>query len=46
MKKYRIVDKIQFIKATSITVLTIVELIMLMNKIQSCGILWFLTTIR
>ena len=46
MKKYRIVDKLQFIKATSITILTIVELIMLINKIQAYGILWFFTTMR
>ncbi len=46
MKKYRIVDKVQFIKATSITILTIVELIMLINKIQAYGILWFFTTMR
>lgn len=46
MKRYKIVDKVQFIKATSITVLTIVELIMLVNKIQGCGILWFFTTMR
>ena len=46
MKKYKIVDKVQFIKATSITVLTIVELVMLVNKIQNGGILWFFTTMR
>ena len=46
MKKYRIFDKVQFIKATSITILTIVELIMLINKIQAYGILWFFTTMR
>mgnify|MGYP006957425930 FL=1 len=46
MKKYRIVDKVQFIEATSITILTIVELIMLINKIQAYGILWFFTTMR
>nr|DAG39822.1 MAG TPA: hypothetical protein [Caudoviricetes sp.] len=46
MKRYRIVNKVQFIKTTSITILTIIELIMLINKIQSCGILWFFTTMR
>ena len=46
MKKHRIVNKAQFIKATSITILTIVEMIMLINKIQAYGILWFFTTMR
>lgn len=46
MKRYRIVNKVQFIKATCITILTIVELIMLIKKIQSYGILWFFTTMR
>ncbi len=46
MKRYKIVNKVQLIKATSITILIIVELIMLINKIQSCGILWFFTTMR
>lgn len=42
----KINDKLQFIKATSITVLIFIELLMLINKIQSCGILWFFTTLR
>ncbi|MCI8272871.1 MAG: hypothetical protein HFJ55_02170 [Clostridia bacterium] len=46
MKRLRIVDKLQFIKATSITVLVIIEFITLLNKIQSCGLLWFFTTLR
>ena len=46
MKKHKIVNKVQFIKATSMTILTIVELIMLINKIQTYGILWFFTTMR
>ncbi len=46
MKKYRIVNKVQFIKAVSITILVIIELLMLINKIQVYGILWFFTTMK
>lgn len=46
MKKHRIVNKAQFIKATSMTILMIVELVMLVHKIQTYGILWFFTTMR
>lgn len=44
--KLRIVNKQQFIKATSVTILMLVEAVMLIHKIQSCGILWFFTTLR
>jgi hypothetical protein len=46
MKKYRIVDKVQFIKATSIMILMIIESVILISKIHNYGILWFFTTMR
>lgn len=42
----KINDKLQFVKATSITALMFIELIMFINKLQSCGITWFFTTLR
>ena len=46
MKKYRIVDKVQFIKVTSIMILMIIESVILISKIHNYGILWFFTTMR
>lgn len=46
IKRLKIVDKLQFIKAISIIILMFIELIMLINKIQNYGVLWFFTTLR
>lgn len=45
-RKLRIVNKTKFIETTSMTILLIVTTAMFIHKIQSCGILWFFTTLR
>jgi len=44
MKKLRIVNKLKFIEAISITALILIESTMLIHRINISGILWFFTT--